>query len=178
MIFWGIIMNYNFVQPLLKQSTKVYPITNEEDEVIGGIQRFYKSKIQFVTDFFFDGFFLNIQILDENQDIKVKSEQRFTIIKDSWEVHVNEQTYILRCITKIKTNPRYIFYYDNKEFLIFKDYIDKYIRIKNLETNKIVSEYEYKTLIPPRNVSIKILNPILDIHLSMCLYSIFSTKYS
>ncbi|MED4905392.1 hypothetical protein [Parageobacillus thermoglucosidasius] len=171
-------MNYNFVQPFLKQSTKIHEITDEQNKVIGGVQRFYRSKFQFLVDLVFDNFFLNIKVYDEKSNIRVQAVQKLTIIRDFWDIYENNKKYTLQCITKIKTNPRYIFFYNNKKFLIYKGYMDKYIRIKDCDTDKIISEYEYKTLIPPRKVSIRILDPIIDIYLSICLYLILSTKYS
>jgi hypothetical protein len=173
----GAIMIYQFMQPLLKQSLKPHEITNKEKHIVGSIQRFYQNKLQRLLDFFIDGFFLHIKVHDENNIVKVQAIQRYTLIKDSWEIHDNNEIHILRDITKIKTNPRYSFSYKGKEYLISKDYLDKYIRIKDNQSNKVISEFEYKTLTPPRKVSINILDPVLDIHLSACLYTILSIKY-
>jgi hypothetical protein len=171
-------MNYNFVQPFLKQSTKIHEITDEQNEVIGRVQRFYESKFQFLIDLIIDGFFLNIKVYDKKSNIRVQAHQKLTIIRDSWDIYKNNKKYTLQCITKIKTNPRFLFFYNDKKFLIYQDFLDKYIRIKDCDTDKIISEYEYKTLTPPRKVSIRILDSIIDIYLAICLYLIVSTKYS
>ncbi|MDR6999446.1 hypothetical protein [Neobacillus niacini] len=170
-------MIYHFMQPLLKQSLKPYEITNKKEEVIGSIQRFYQNKLQRWIDFFVDGFFLHIKVHGKDSAIKVQAIQDFTLIKDRWEIHESNQIHILKDITKIKTNPRYSFFYKGKEYLIYKDYLDKFIRIKEVHSNKIISEFEYKTITPPRKVSITILDPVLDLYLSSCLYTLISIKY-
>ncbi|XJZ26127.1 hypothetical protein ACF5W4_12055 [Bacillota bacterium Lsc_1132] len=171
-------MSYKFTQPVLKQSLKLHEIYDEHEKiVIGKFQRFYKNKLERIIDFLVDGFFLHLKIYDENSNIQVLAFQAFTIIKDKWTIHADGQTYTLVDRTKIKTNPRYSFFYHDKEFLIFKDYLDKYIRIKDAQTDTIVSEFEYKSLVPPRKVTIYLKDPILDIYLTTCLYSIVSIKY-
>ena len=54
---WGNHVKYKFVLPVYKRSTKRYAIKNDNDEIIGEIQRFYKNKMQFLLDFCFDPFF-------------------------------------------------------------------------------------------------------------------------
>jgi hypothetical protein len=170
-------VKYKLTQPVLKQSLKMHEIYDQNEQPIGKFQRFYKNKLEQAIDFFIDGIFLHFKIYDERSNVKVQAIQAFTIIKDKWNIHIDGETYTLMDRTKIKTNPRYSFFYKDKEFIMYKDLMDKYIRIKDLGTNKIVSEFEYLSLIPPRKVTIYLKEQTLDIHLTICLYSLLSTKY-
>lgn len=171
-------MLYYFTQPFLKQSTKkVHKITNDRQEVIGGIQRYYKTSLQRCVDFFLDGFFLNFKVYDEDGNIKVEAIDRLTFLKDSWSIIEDGNHHLLKCATKIKTHPRYIFSYGGNEFIIQKNFMDKYIRIKDVSTDKVVSEYEYLTLVSPRKAAIHIIDPTISIYVTICLCLILSTKY-
>ncbi|WP_110929863.1 tubby C-terminal domain-like protein [Paenibacillus bouchesdurhonensis] len=171
-------MIYYFTQPFLKQSTKkIHKITTEQQEVVGGIQRYYKTPFQRCVDFILDGFFLNFKVYDKEGKLIVEAIDKLTLIRDSWDIIEDGSRHHLNCVTKIKTNPRYIFSYHGEEFVIQKDFMDKYIRIKDVKTNKVISEYEYLTLTPPRKVSINIIEPTLSIYVIICLNLILSTKY-
>ncbi|WOD65275.1 hypothetical protein NQZ71_25640 (plasmid) [Niallia taxi] len=169
-------MNYFFVQPLLKQTLKPIEVKNENEIRVGYIQRFYKNTFQKILDFIIDGFYLHINVKDPESNVVVKAVQRYTL-RDSWEIHENTEVYILKDQSKIKTNPRYLFAYKGKEYLIYKEYLDKYIRIKDISNNKIVSEFQYHKLAPPRKVSVKLFANDIDSHLSFCLYTLISLKY-
>ncbi|MNJ52178.1 hypothetical protein D3C77_475000 [compost metagenome] len=171
-------MTYYFTQPFLKQSTKkVHKITNEQQEVVAGIQRYYKTPFQRCMDFLMDGFYLNFKIYDKDGNIKVEAVDRVTFLKDSWSIFEDGNHYVLKCVSKIRTHPRYIFSYKGKEYIIQKDFMDKYIRIKDVSKDIVVTEYEYLTLAPPRKVAIHMIEPALSFYIAVCLCMILSTKY-
>lgn len=171
-------MIYFFTQPFLKQSTKkVHKVTNEKQEAVCGIQRYYKTPLQRGIDFLMDGFFLNFKVYDEKGKLKVEAIDRLTFLKDSWNIIEDGNRHLLKCATKIRTHPRYIFKYKGNEFMIQKDFMDKYIRIKDVSTGKVITEYEYLTLTPPRKVAINMIEPALSIYITICLCMILSTKY-
>lgn len=86
-------MKYKFVLPVYKRSTKRYAIKNDNEEIIGEIQRFYKNKMQFLLDFCFDPFFLNFKVFDEKLNLKVEARQRLTFFRDVWDICENNKTY-------------------------------------------------------------------------------------
>ncbi|MNJ44863.1 hypothetical protein D3C77_399320 [compost metagenome] len=120
---------------------------------------------------------MNFKVYDKEGKLIVEAIDKLTLIRDSWDIIEDGSRHHLNCVTKIKTNPRYIFIYHGEEFVIQKDFMDKYIRIKDVKTNKVISEYEYLTLTPPRKVSINIIEPTLSIYVIICLNLILSTKY-
>lgn len=174
---WGNHVKYKFVLPVYKRSTKRYAIKNDNDEIIGEIQRFYKNKMQFLLDFCFDPFFLNSKVFDEKLNFKVEARQRLTFFRDVWDICENDKTYPLKETSKIRTNPRFLLSYGGKNLLVYKNYLDKFIRIKDVDSGKILSEWEFKKSLPPREASIRIFDPAIDIYLAICLYIILANKY-
>jgi hypothetical protein len=172
-----ILNTYYLTEPILRQSTKKYSIFDHENKKIGEWQRFYKNKFEFICDKIFDHFYFNLRVYDERSQVRVTSMQKANLFKDVWEIKEGGQSYTLRNTTKIKTHPRYILEYQNDEFIIMKDFADRFIRIKNRTNHELICEAKSLRLTPPGKTAIKIINPVLDIYLTACLIQTLSLQH-
>lgn len=165
---------YSLVQPIFKNSTKLQDIRDEENRVIGKIGRYYKNKIQYLLDLILSIQTLNIKVYDQSSNLIVNATQKVKLFGDDWEISHKGERYYLKNITKVKTNPRFEFVYNETKYMVFKDFADKYIKLKNIETNLIVAEYKFITLKPPRKILVKNFNEEINDYLLMGVFTLLS----
>ncbi|MCB7162033.1 hypothetical protein LI071_15275 [Bacillus subtilis] len=172
---------YSFRKPILKKSKKKINIFNENQTVIGSIQRFYKNKIEFIIDNIFDEFFVNIEVFDENQVSIAKATEILsvnTFLRSKWKLEYNgNKEMIISDITKIKTNPIFQITIGQNQYRLEKDFADKRVRIVNTE-KECIATITYDKLIPPTTITINLNKDEeeLSITLISCIYYIFLLK--
>lgn len=166
---------YHFVSPLLKRSTKQFSIYDENNQEIGYMQRYYKSKLSYILDMIFTGMFLNVKIQDKAGSVIAQTEEKVVLknfispTRQSWKVDTNKfGTFELKDKSKIKTHPRYEFFIDNLKYTLKKNFGDRKIYLLN-NSEELVAEITYDKITPPQTFKIKINKPELDIHTIACL---------
>lgn len=85
--------------------------------------------------------------------------------------------YLLKFATKFKEDPRCIFNFDDREYIVCRNFLRKAKEIKEKNKERVISEYIYKRMIPPVRGSIRMLERDLDVYLSICLFSILIYQY-
>ncbi|GGJ77899.1 tubby C-terminal domain-like protein [Virgibacillus salexigens] len=171
-------MVYTFEVPFYKRFKKKREYFNSEGKAIGLVSRYFESKLQNLISFIIDGYFLNIKVENIDNQLEIKAKHQMFSVRDKWDIDVGDNTYLLECKTKVKTNPRFIFHFGQKEYIIYRDFADKYIKIEDTSTKNIISEWKYISKVPPRKVEIQVFDETMNIHLLMCLFLILSLKYN
>ncbi|CAM3602148.1 hypothetical protein SABR111722_19215 [Saccharibacillus brassicae] len=141
------------------------------------VQRYYNNLFERIIDFIIEGFYLNVKVCDTEQNTKVSCHHNLTFLKDSWTISAQQEQFQLKCITKIRTNPQYAFTYQNSRYLLYRDFLGSTLRIQNVDTKKVMSEYKYLNLLPLRKVKLTHYDDTIDLSISLGLYLILSTKY-
>lgn len=166
---------YSFVSPVLKRSTKDFPIYDKEKKIVGYMQRYYRNKWTFLLDAVFTNMFLNVKV--QNKDRKmladavenVKLKHFYTFTRQSWSISSNEEgTFLMEDKSKIKTHPRYEFELNGEKYLLKKNLGDRKVYLYNAQ-EQLIAEATFDKITPPQEYTVKFSNSNLDHYTAICL---------
>ncbi|WP_450097604.1 tubby C-terminal domain-like protein [Sporosarcina saromensis] len=172
---------FTYKTPAYRGSTKKIEIHNEQNELVGYIERFYSNFFQKSLDFIFNSTFaINVHSYDANNSMvnKIKEEISInTLIKSRWTGTSNNfGNYIVEDKTKFKTNPRIEVTRSNGEkLLIKKDFADRRVIITG-SSGEEVALITSNRLIPPREISIKLFSNEIPALETAALHLLFDIR--
>jgi biotin synthase-related radical SAM superfamily protein len=168
-----------FKMPILRGSTKIIDIFDENHNRVGSIQRIYRNKLEKIIDFILnDAVFVNVQAFDTSNNLVCKVKEKIsikTMIRSKWEgKSINLGDFWVFDKTIIKTNPKLQIEIPEKNeiFTIHKDFADKRVFIKN-NGGKIVAEIKYDKPVPPQTITIQMKSGDMHYLDVACLYYLF-----
>ncbi|MEI3605760.1 hypothetical protein SPD48_08645 [Pseudogracilibacillus sp. SE30717A] len=172
-------MEFFAVLPTWKYSGKQIEIINSDSVKVGFIQRKYKNFLNKlihyspVTLSFLET--INIDGEHNGNHLKIR-EQSFksNLIKLKWDIFLNESKFLLEDKTKINTNPRMVYYKNNKKYVFKKDIFNRTCEISFNEN--IYATIKIDKKIPPTLKTITKTDDLTIIEL-LGIYYIINLAY-
>ncbi|ASK64088.1 hypothetical protein CFK37_18975 [Virgibacillus phasianinus] len=176
-------MEFFAVLPFRKYLDKPITINDSAGVQIGFIQRKYKSSwdkfINYLPLSFLET--RNINGEDGEYDVKIREMSfKSNLIKLKWNVHLKDfnkkSTFLLEDKTKISTNPRMLYYKNNKEYIFKKDIFNRTCEIYLNDDYNTCAEIKIDKITPP-SLGIKVKTNDLSAVELLGIYYIMNLIY-
>jgi len=175
--------NYQFRIPLVKVTTTPFLLCGTNGQQVGTIERFFTTKGQKMFSLLFTSWFNHVRVVDANGRVRVEATQVHnfrTLVQSQWKVsrYDQEETYefYAKQATVVKTNPRMIYNNGKQEMIISRDLGDKRVRFTDRESQQLVAEGFYKSIVPPKflDMTLQVYSDESDEFETVCLYYLFA----
>lgn len=170
---------YHYVSPIYRKSRKKFALTDSNGNRVGDIQRHYNSTLHYVVDNVFNDYLVNVEVFNNEGRSMSKAIEIWslkTMTSSEWNVDsTNFGRFVLKDRTKIKTNPSMEFVIDNKVYLLKKDFMDRTTKL-TCSSDRDIALITYNKVIPPRTITIELLDDEVDVYTLACIYYLFSLR--
>jgi hypothetical protein len=169
--------------PISNISSKKINIFDHQGEKNNAyIQRCYKHPIQKILTAtpLVDHLFEKVNIYGERSSYKVSIIEkpfRQNLRKMKWDVVIHngteEKTYLLEDITKVSTNPRFLYHQNNREILWKKDILNRTTIVSFHDSKEVLAEITIIKMMPIR-LEIKLNTDIVnEVEIAAIYYTMF-----
>ncbi|KJB86016.1 hypothetical protein AZ66_21285 [Paenibacillus sp. E194] len=163
----------------IAKTEKKFALTDAYGNRVGEIQRHYNSTLHYVVDTIFSDYLINAEVFDNKGRSMSKAVEAWslqTMIRSEWNVdskHVGR--FVLKDKTRVKPNPSMEFVIDNKVYLLKKDFMDRTTKL-TCSSDRDIALITYNKVIPPRTITIELLDDEMDVYTLACIYYLFSLR--
>ncbi|MBS4197095.1 tubby C-terminal domain-like protein [Lederbergia citri] len=173
---------YRYKFPFYKGSTKSIDLFDEQQEIVGSFQRYYRGIFQNVLDWIIGSdFIINVRVKDATNELCCELKENMNLkswLRTSWSGHSsNLGDFSLIDKSKIKTEPRMELHTSSGgKYFIRKHFSDRRTFILN-ETGVTLAEISYDKLLPPQTIMIELKTEELHVLEVAAIYYLFTMKY-
>jgi hypothetical protein len=173
---------YHFKLPLLKLSTASITVKDDNDHSIGSIQRTFRNHFNKALCWVIDNLELSFAGKDKQLTVIVKIRDNYKWFgRNEWSVTIskngNEDTFLLKDKTKVRTHPRFQFNIAGQSYVASKDLLDKKALIMNSTRKITVCEIEHESIMKYSNRGINMYEDELCPIYVACLDHLIKTMY-
>lgn len=165
-------------------SNKIHIFDHQGEKNNAYIQRCYKHPIQKILTAtpLVDHLFEKVNVYGERPSFKVSiTEKSFreNLRKMKWDVVIHngteEKIYLLEDITKVSTNPCFLYHQNNREILWKKDILNRTAIVSFHDTKEVLAEIT-KIKMMPTGLEIKLNTDIVkEVEIAAIYYTMFLT---
>jgi hypothetical protein len=172
---------FTFKNAIYRGSTKVLDVFDDNQKKTGSIQRFYRNKLQIISDFIFrNNFIINVNARDICNELVceiIEIVSKETLLRSKWNgISHNIGNFMLFDKTKITTNPRWEVQTSEGNYKIEKNLGNKSVFIRDSD-GTIMAEIIYDKPIPPQNITIYLHTQKWSSLEVAALYLLINIKY-
>lgn len=105
-------MIYTVQFPLLKTSVSLIEIKDQQDNIVGYLQRYHATRKQRMINLLLTNVINNIYAFDQNKKVLLNFTEVNnwrTLVREKWEIDARGQTWQLENKTMVKTNPQFLY---------------------------------------------------------------------
>lgn len=170
---------FHYVTPIYRKSRKKFALTDASGNRVGDIQRHYNSTFHYFADNIFSDYLVNVEVFNKEGMSMSKAVEVWslkTMIRSEWNVDSkNYGGFVLKDKTMVKTNPCMEFVIHNKVYSLKKDFMDRTTKLKN-SSDKDIALITYDKVVPPRTITIDLLDDEIDVYTLSCIYYLFALR--